>query len=118
MRAEGEVIRRAIGAGADAAAIECYARWWQLETYVRELVYTELRTKFGGGWAAVLGRGIEGRAHYDAVNSYMASADAESLLAYADSRALFGVIEQNWALFEPVLPTRVRWRGLSDTLLA
>jgi hypothetical protein len=31
-------------------ALALYARWWQLETWLRSLAYVELRAKFGMSW--------------------------------------------------------------------
>lgn len=104
------------GGGVPVAAVACYARWWQLETYVREVVYTELRTKFGARWLEEVGEGALNRAKADQVNRYMASADAEDLLTYADAGLLFRVIDRHWDLFEPVLLPLVRWQGQIDTL--
>jgi hypothetical protein len=113
-----ERLERAVASGVPSEAIGCYGRWWQLETFVREAVYTELRTKFGDQWAQLVDKQVAWRAEQDKVNRYMASADAEDLLAYADASVLFALIEQHWELFEPVLLPRVRWQGQVDTLRA
>lgn len=111
------VARRAVsGGGVPAAAVAGYARWWQLETYVREIVYTELRTRFGPSWPEEVGERALIRAAADQVNRYMASADAEDLLSYVDASRLFRVIDGHWELFEPVLLPQVRWQGQIDTL--
>jgi hypothetical protein len=115
--AELQNVQRAVhSGGVPAAAVACYARWWQLETYVREVVYTELRTKFGSDWPKELGERAVIRAEGDRVNRYMASADAEDLLSYADASMQFNAIERHWELFEAVLLPRVRWQGQVDTL--
>jgi hypothetical protein len=111
-----EIERAVNGGGVPAASVASYARWWQLETYVREVVYTELRTKFGPDWPREVGEGARSRVEADQVNRYMASADAEDLLSYADAGRLFSVIEGHWDLFEPVLLPQIRWQGQIDTL--
>lgn len=113
-----EKLSRALGAGVPAEAVNCYARWWQLETYVREIVYTELRAKFGGQWPQELDPAVLGRAKGDRINHYMASADAEDLLSYADASVLFDTIDQHWELFADVLLPPLRWQGQVDTLKA
>lgn len=113
-----ETVQRAIGSGTPAEAIACYARWWQLESYVREIVYTELRSAYGTSWSQEVGGRASSRAAGDRVNAYMASADAEDVLSYADASVLFKLIDKNWHLFEPVLLPKVRWQGQVDTLLA
>lgn len=74
-------VQRAIGSGTPTEAIACYARWWQLESYVREIVYTELRSAYGTVWAEEVGERASSRAAGDRVNHYMASADAEDVPA-------------------------------------
>jgi Swt1-like HEPN len=120
MRAEDRMkdVQRAIGSGTPPEAIACYARWWQLESYVREIVYTELRSAFGTTWSKEVGKRAFNRATGDEINRYMASADAEDVLSYADASVLFGLIDRHWHLFELVLPPKVRWQGQIDTLLA
>jgi hypothetical protein len=97
-------------------AIAFYGRWWQLETWLRELVYVELRSKYGIRWTQHLQGRAPRRVVSDAANAYMASADAGELLAYADVSDLFGLIEDQWAMFEPFLPPKRRWQGTSDEL--
>lgn len=113
-----EEVQRAIGSGTPAEAIACYARWWQLESYVREIVYTELRSAYGAAWSKEIGERASSRAAGDRVNYYMASADAEDVLSYADASVLFKLIDTHWHLFEEVLLPKVRWEGQVDTLLA
>jgi hypothetical protein len=111
-------LRSALAAGVPRTAIEVYARWWQLEAYLREFVYTELRCAHGVDWVKQLGGGTLVRAERDRVNSYMASADADEFLAYTDVTALFKLIEGHWDLFEPILLPQRRWQGITETLLA
>src|SRR3712207_5206205 len=33
-----------------ARSVALYARWWQLETWLRELIYVELRALYGSTW--------------------------------------------------------------------
>lgn len=115
---EIERIEGLAAAGAPAAAINVYGRWWQLETYLRQVVYTELRAASGIGWVEHLGGRTPSRAERDRINAYMASADANELLAYADARVLFELIDEQWELFESILPPKVRWDGAVDELLA
>jgi hypothetical protein len=104
-------LRGPVGYGVPVEALETYARWWQLETFLREVVYVELRARWGESWTEHLKGTAPKRAAKDAVNAYMASADAGELLAYADVSDLFGLIEDQWALFENVLLPLERWLG-------
>ncbi|HEX5763417.1 MAG TPA: Swt1 family HEPN domain-containing protein [Solirubrobacterales bacterium] len=112
------VLRAPLAAGVPPSAVAVYARWWQLETYLREVVYTELRAELGTRWTERIDPGVLSRAERDQVNAYMASADADEILAYADVGVLFELIEENWRLFEPILLPRPRWVGLTDVLKA
>jgi hypothetical protein len=105
-----------LGSGVPGDVLAFYGRWWQFETWLREVVYVELRAKHGPRWTRHLqGRGPR-RAAGDQVNHYMASADAGELLAYADVSDLFRLIEDQWLLFEPLLPPLRRWQGTTDEL--
>jgi hypothetical protein len=107
---------RILGSGVPGDAIAFYGRWWQLETWLREMVYVELRSRFGAVWADELDRVAHTRVAGEERNFYMSSADSEELLAYADVSALFGIIEAHWGLFETLLPPRRRWEGVTDEL--
>jgi hypothetical protein len=103
-------LSRILNAGVPPDALAFYGRWWQLETWLRELVYVELRAKYGADWTTHLEDGTRKRAGQDQANLYMASADAGELLAYTDVRALFELVERNPDLFKPVLPPLQRWQ--------
>jgi hypothetical protein len=116
--AQNRPIGSAVGMGVPIPSLEVYARWWQLETYLREVAYTELRSAYGRSWTSRLGDAASLRAERDRVNSYMASVDAEELLGYADFGALLRLLDAQWALFEETLLPRTRWSGLSEELSA
>jgi hypothetical protein len=48
----------------------------------------------------------------------MASPDWDDPLAYLDASRLLQLIDNNWKLFEPVLPARDAWAGLKAELLS
>lgn len=77
-------ISRAVDIGVPAGAVAFFARWWQLETWLRQLVYMELRAKYGTGWLEHLAQQAPTRAARDEVNRYMATPDASNVLAYLD----------------------------------
>ena len=109
-------LERILGSGVPGEAIAFYGRWWQLETWLREMVYVELRSRYGAAWTGELDEIAHKRAKGEDRNFYMTSADSEELLAYADASALFGLIEARWPLFETFLPPRRRWEGVADEL--
>lgn len=107
---------RMLGSGVPAEALAFYGRWWELETWLREVVYVELHAKYGRVWTEHLRGRAPSRAAGDAANAYMASADAGELLAYADVADLFALIEDQWDLLQPLLPPLRRWQGAADEL--
>lgn len=107
---------RILDAGVPPEALAFYGRWWQLESWLRELVYVELRAKYGAGWTAHLKGRAPKRAAGDEGNTYMASADSGEMLSYADVSDLFSLIEAHWELFKPFLPPLLRWQGRTDEL--
>jgi hypothetical protein len=113
-----ESISRAVDQGVPAAAVAFYARWWELETWLRQLVYTELRAKYGVGWLQHLAQQAPTRAARDEINRYMATPDASNVLAYLDVAHLFDLIgsTNHWPLFEPSLVPKMRWDGTVQEL--
>lgn len=111
---------RAIERGVPSAAVAVQGRWWQLETWLRFLVYLELRAQFGVGWVALLPTTSQELAERDAENAYMPSADASNPLAYLDAFKLFDLIGKTevWPLVEYALQKRKRWDGSVDELRA
>lgn len=107
--------------GPTADALVFFSRWWELETWLRQLVYVELRAEQGLRWSEPvlthLKRKKRGPATDD-INSYMKSPDSESLLAYLDSWDLFDLIasEPVWRLVQPPLLDLDRWRVGADTV--
>jgi hypothetical protein len=90
-------------------ALRFFARWWRLESYLRDLVYTELRAHDGIDFAEGLDPRALRRAEQDRVNDYVASADAEDILAYLDVGQLIDLIDHRWSLFEHLLLAQDRW---------
>ncbi len=83
-------------------AMALYARWWQLETWLRSLVYVELRARDGIGWANLLPPLTASRATSDR-QGYMATPDTQARLAYMDTTPLFELLKTNWPLFSDAL---------------
>jgi hypothetical protein len=115
-RSEIERLESILGTPAPVDALAFYGRWFQFETWLREVAYVELRAKYGRTWVEHLAGTAPRRARRDTRNSYMASADADDLLAYADVSDLFNLIESQWPLFEDFLLPLDRWIGRTDEL--
>ena len=115
-------IRQAIqagwGCGMPPLASALYARWWQLESWLRTLVYVELRAKFGTDWVQALPKQSGQRQQGDEEFQYMATPDAQNRLAYTDAAALFNLTLEHWELFEDSLLSKNVWTGRIEELRA
>lgn len=100
----------------DATAL--YARWWQLETWLRSLVYVERSARDGRRWAEALPNGSETRKKRDqATHSYMSSPDANDRLAYLDAGPLLNeVLLSDWDIYRDAMIDEGAWRGRIDEL--
>lgn len=92
-------------------SLALYSRWWQLETYLRSLLYVELRAAHGVDWINHIGQGATSRRQRDEARNYMATADWEDPLSYLDISKLFPLLEEHWNLVGPSLMDK-------ETLLA
>jgi hypothetical protein len=84
----------AFGSGVPARSVALYARWWQLETWLRSLAYVELRAQWGDRWTDTLDAGTLQRQGKDQARAYMASPDWKDPLAYLDARKLFDLLDR------------------------
>lgn len=113
---EGEVAAWVSETGVPEGALRFFARWWHLESYMRDLTYTELRAHDGIGFATEFDPQALRRAERDRINDYVPSADAEDVLAYLDAGQLLDLIEDRWALFEETLLPLARWTPKMEEL--
>src|SRR4051794_32495751 len=106
-----ETLRALEAASADGLplrSVSLYARWWQLETWLRELVYVELRARDGQKWVDSV-RAAIGRQYQDAAFTHMSSADSANPLAYLDYSQLIQVIDADWDLFSYAVLNKPSW---------
>jgi hypothetical protein len=97
--------------GVPVEAMAIFGRWWQLETWLRSLMYVELRARDGAGWARALPASAEDREKKERRHAYMATPDAQARLAYLDLSPLLDLLERNWSLFADSLIEREVWLG-------
>jgi hypothetical protein len=109
------LLARLVSHGMPLLALETYARWWQLESWLRELAYVELRARDGVAWAENA-KVARGRLASDASFTHMAGPDRENPLAYLDYSQLLDVIDDNWSLFTRTLVVQSSWAGRQDDL--
>ncbi|SDR60991.1 hypothetical protein SAMN05519103_07243 [Rhizobiales bacterium GAS113] len=90
-------------------ALSTYARLWQFETWLRRMVYVELRALRGNGWTEEipqLGKSFES----DKRLVHMPTPEMDAL-SYAPLSTLEKAIERNWNLFQPYLPPDTIWKA-------
>jgi hypothetical protein len=111
-------LRTAWRLGVPAEASALHARWWQLETWLRDLVYVELKAKHGVAWGRRLEPAATQRSTREAtVADYMPTADSHHVLAYLDIHPLFKLIEETeWEILAHAFPPLDVWRGRADEL--
>jgi hypothetical protein len=101
---------RALRCDVPPEAIALYARWWQLEGWLRQLAYFVLRSAWGVTWEEE----IQKKARKFLTNdnlAHLSGPDSGDLLAYLDFSLLLKLIEGQWDLFEPFLLPKGIWLG-------
>lgn len=88
-------LNSAIDFGVPPASLALLARWWQLETYLRQLLYIQLRALDGTDWQARLKKSLT-RIERANQSSYMGSPDDQHLLAHVDVTDMFTIIDELW----------------------
>lgn len=101
-----------------SVASASYSRWWQLETWLRSLVYLELRSDKGPSWADALPESSAHRQQRDEEFRHMRTPDAQDQLAYLDAGPLLQLTLDQWRLFHLYLPAQKIWAGRIEELKA
>lgn len=94
--------------------LSTYARLWQFETWLRRMVYVELRALEGDDWSKQL-RNFDKSLEADKDLVHMPTPEQESL-SYAPLSELRRLINENWALFKPYLPPQRLWDAKLDEI--
>lgn len=102
--------------GVPAMATALYGRWWQFETWLRSLVYVELKAAFGPTWDDQLPGAPQKRQDREKQILHMTTPDSQARLAYTDVSGLLTIINSNWGLFEPSLISKNIWAGRIEEL--
>ena len=111
----GRALDSTVGHWLPPESLALYARWWQLETWLRQLAYVELRARDGKQWENAV-RMASGRQAQDAQFSHMTSTDTENPLAYLDYSQLQEIIEKSWFQFAPALIRQSSWIARQEEL--
>lgn len=89
-------------------SLRLYARLWQLETWLRRMVYIELRALLGDGWNASFKTGKP----FDADKRLRHMPTPEmNALSYSQLGDLLGLIEAHWPCFESYFPPQEIWKA-------
>lgn len=99
-----------------ASVLQTYSRLWQLETWLRRMVYVELRASKGDGWASeVKVTAAEKSQKADKALTHMATAE-EDPLSYVQLSELRRIITGDRALFDAFLPPEKIWDARMDEI--
>ena len=89
--------------------LQSYARLWQFETWLRRMVYIELRAFRGDDWISMVhnyDRSLEG----DKRLKHMPTPEVDPL-SYAPFSEIMRIISDNWELFSPYFPPKNIWEA-------
>ena len=91
-----------------------YARLWQLEKWLREMVYVELKTKKGRSWFNF----NKTKNTYDADKAFnhIPTSD-DNPLSFTTFPELVKLIQNNWILFSEYLPPKHIWEVKLDEIV-
>lgn len=88
--------------------LECYVSLWQLELWLRELVYLELKARYGIDWSQHLVGVRAGPKRADSRLTHMPTRE-RGPLSYLTFNGLLKTISKHRRLFAPYLPIRSVW---------
>lgn len=93
-----------------------YARLWQFETWLRRMVYVELRARDGDDWSDAI-EGVDGARNADNRLMHMPTPETD-LLSYMLFSKLLGLIgdTNNWEMFTHYLPPKNIWEAKIEEL--
>ena len=89
-----------------------YARLWDFETWLRTLVYVELKSAYGDAWDSHLHQGAKSDRNQKG-DSYLSHMPTRETLktSYMQLTDLLSTLLNNWELFQPYLPPKEVWEG-------
>lgn len=90
----------------DESALILYARLWQFEKWLREMVYVELKTKKGRSWFNF--NKTKNTYEADKALTHIPTAD-DNPLSFTTFTELVKLIQNNWDLFSEYLPPEKIW---------
>lgn len=101
---------RAIRQGVPEDVVALYARWWQFETWLRDVLYLELVALLGPSWRhEIETKYLRYMARDNLV--HMRSADSTALITYTDFSFLLKLVDDYWDQMSYALLDRDVWVG-------
>lgn len=89
--------------------LETYARLWQLEIWLRRMVYVEFCAAYGDEWEThIVTRRAKDSRKADGRLKHMPTPE-DDLLSYSTFGDLCSTIENQWNYFQPYLPPKDLW---------
>ncbi len=85
-----------------------YSRLWQFETWLRIMVYVELRSRHGDAWHQYLKLSNYRPLENDKKLSHMSTSD-QLQTSFMQLNDLLKTVSSNWKLFQPYLPPQPIW---------
>ncbi len=93
----------------DDGIVTTYIRLWQLETWLRRMVYVELRARYGDSWSSKI-QFHPSHLAKDKVLTHMVTPETTAI-SYADFSSLCNAIVDEWELFKSYLPKQNIWEA-------
>jgi len=94
--------------------LKIYARLWQFETWLRRMVYIELRAKYGDSWNSELKSVVEIK-NQDKSFIHMNTPEQNDF-SYAQLWQLFDLIEKKWECFSLYFPPKRVWKAKTQEI--
>ena len=95
---------------------ETYARLWQFETWLRRMVYVQLRAAEGDGWETKV-KASEWSKTSDKRLTHMPTAE-DDVLSFIQLSELKRVVKDHWHLFTAYLPPQSVWDARLEEITA
>ena len=98
--------------------LETYAHLWQFETWLRRLVYVQLRALDGDNWESKIKAGkAAGPKRNDKRMTHMPTPE-DDVLSFIQLSELQRVVANHWELFEEYLPPKSLWEAKLEEVVA
>ena len=94
--------------------LKIYARLWQFETWLRRMVYVELRAKYGDNWNSEL-KSVDETKNQDKSFIHMETTEQNDF-SYAQLWQLFDLIEKKWECFSLYFPPKKVWKAKTQEI--